>query len=292
MSYANLTIAGILLGSTAVFYKLLLGKMPVYLFLALQFFIGVLICSFIYLFRILKITTNNKRLQQRDYLLLLAQAFASAIGNIFLLNGVNLSTATMQGLLTSTSPAFTTVLAWLFLKERITRLKIFIIGFMMTGITILNFNPGVETKKYMMAGNLLIILYVVLNSFAIICVKKLPQYVSVFSMVFASCIVSFFMCALFFIFSQESFNLIFTFSVSTWTLLITCAAISTVFYGLFWNAGLVKIKANRAILFLGLNPISAMLFASIFLNEKIALIQIMGLIIILSALFLEVFNKE
>ncbi len=292
--YLNLALAASLLGSSFVFSKYLLAVFSPLLLITLQFFIGTIIFAVLILFKAGKFTKNHQNLTRKDCILLFAQGGFAAVANLFLIYGLELSTASMQGLLTSTSPAFTTFFAWLILKENITKFKIYTILMMMFGIAILNIQDLIQgTSGSHLTGNGLIMVYVLLSSMVSIFIKLLPNYVTAFLMALIGCLISFTVYLTSFLIFEKNTAIHFDkIHLSTIAILIISASINTVLYALLWNNGLVKVEANRAVLFSGLIPITAIILAAIFLGETITWSHVIGLIIILSALSLSMLKNK
>ena len=157
LGYIELTCSMIFLACAVVISKFLVSFFPVFLLLGLRFFIGTLIFVIIIFFtKPIKFIDEFKNLPWNHHCFLFAQAICSALFNIFMLYGLRLSTATAGALITSTTPAFTTLLSFLILREKSTPLKFLAVVFAIMGVIILNFHDEISNIHGDFLGNFLL----------------------------------------------------------------------------------------------------------------------------------------
>jgi drug/metabolite transporter (DMT)-like permease len=295
LAYIELTFAMIFLGVMVVTGKVLVASISIFLLLGIRFFIGFVFFSG-YLYwqeKSLKITyTEPPPLTRKEYLILFLQAlFGGFLFNVFMLYGLKLSTASATGILTSTTPVFTTLLAFIFLREKITHRKLLAIVIAVIGVAIVNINTGdTSILKWNLIGNFFIILAVISGAFLTIYIKKIAHRVTALGMSLVFNLFSallFFPLALWEIFYLPSIHI----DMKTCFLILIYTISGSIIFTLLWNKGVSKINASTASLFTGIMPISTVILAYTFLSETITVYQLIGMIAILLAIYLDVNTK-
>lgn len=81
-------------------------------------------------------------------------------------------------------------------------------------------------------------------------------------------------------------------SLSTWLWIIEMAALVTVVSFLIWYQGIKEVGAAKAALFINFMPISAVLMAAIFLDEKISYHHLIGALFIFAGVYIGTVKKR
>jgi drug/metabolite transporter (DMT)-like permease len=232
--------------------------------------------------------TNIKKLSRRDWLLIFLIGFVGYFLSIFFqFLGTKLTDAHTGSLITTVSPIFTFILAFLILKEKFTFLKIVSIIISISGIMlIMNFSFSMSSHVF---G--IIMLFLAALSWAILSVlvklasaKFSSLFITTYAILFAllsSLPVSVYEM------SSGPF-LLFDYRVILGVLYTGIMATAAAY--LLWNKGLQYIDAGIGSLFIFFQTIIGTIFGYIFLNESITINFIAGSILIFSSIIAATYN--
>ncbi|WP_342504933.1 DMT family transporter [Sporosarcina sp. FSL K6-2383] len=280
----KIILAMIIVGSSVVAGKLIVQSFPVFLASELRFLVATII-----LVPILIKFEGFPSITKRDLLILFLQALSGVfLFNIFILYGLKITTAIESGIITSTIPAVTGVLAFFFLKEKLT--KKVIIGILLAVLGTLTINifgsfSVVERGTSPLFGNILIFGAVISEAFFIIFGKFIAQRVSPLAI---STIVSIFGAVLFLPFALYEGNQ-FKFeevSIEEWGLVFYFGIVVTVIAFILMYQGLSKVPASTAGVLTGVLPISSVILSVNILGEEITYTHLVGIVITLIAIYL------
>ncbi len=292
ITYIELTIAMVSLGVTVVSGKFLVSTFPIFLLLGIRFLIGSLTflpIAYLQTGNLQIVKQADHPLNVNEWVILFLQAFFGALlFNVLMLYGLRLSTATAAGILTSTTPAFTTLLAFLLLAETINRRKVLAVISAIIGIIIININVGPTfSLGWNFLGNTLIILAVISGAFLTIFIKRLANRVTAVGMALTFNV---FGLALFLPLAVwDSFHYNFNHHAANLYFLVILYGVSgSVIFPILWNHGISRVTASTASLFAGILPISTTFLAYLFLNEKFTFIQAIGMVCVLLAILFDV----
>ncbi len=191
--------------------------------------------------------------------------------------GLRLTTAGRAAFLHKTLPIYAVIFGYVFLKEKITKKQLTVIGIMLIGLVFLELN---KLSFDMRIGDLLVlgatILWAVENTIAkkVMLEKENNWVVSFARMFFGSLLL------LSIIFLTGNSSLLFSLNPQQ----IIYITISTVFlflYVLTWYWGLKYINLSKASTILLISPVISLLLGFFWLNEEIFLLQLAGSILIL-----------
>jgi drug/metabolite transporter (DMT)-like permease len=156
IAYIELTLAMAIVGSSVVVGKLLIASFPVFLGARLRFAIA----SAVLLPMLIGREKGIPSITRKDWLFLFLQILTGVfLFSIFLLYGLKWTTAAESGIISSTTPAVLGLIAFLFLKERLTRNKVIGIAFTLFGIIAINLigtTASAERGTNPLLGNLLV----------------------------------------------------------------------------------------------------------------------------------------
>ncbi|MED0673622.1 DMT family transporter [Aneurinibacillus aneurinilyticus] len=284
ISSLKIVLAMIIVGSSVVAGKLIVQSFPVFLASELRFLIATII-----LFPILIKFEGFPSIGKRDLLILFLQAlFGVFLFNIFMLYGLTITTAIEGGIITSTIPAVTGCLAFLFLREKLTKSVITGILLAVLGTLTINFSDSFTTVgrgSSPLLGNLLIFGAVISEALFIIFGKFIVQRVSPLAI---STIVSIFGTILFLPFSLYEGNR-FNFgevSIAEWGLVFYFGIVVTVIAFILMYQGVSKVSASTAGVLTGVLPMSSVILSVVILGEKVSFIHLIGIGFTLTAIYL------
>ncbi|MED0708881.1 DMT family transporter [Aneurinibacillus aneurinilyticus] len=284
ISSLKIVLAMIIVGSSVVAGKLIVQSFPVFLASELRFLIATII-----LFPILIKFEGFPSIGKRDLLILFLQAlFGVFLFNIFMLYGLTITTAIEGGIITSTIPAVTGCLAFLFLREKLTKSVITGILLAVLGTLTINFSDSFTTVgrgSSPLLGNLLIFGAVISEALFIIFGKFIVQRVSPLAI---STVVSIFGTILFLPFSLYEGNR-FNFgevSIAEWGLVFYFGIVVTVIAFILMYQGVSKVSASTAGVLTGVLPMSSVILSVVILGEKVSFIHLIGIGFTLTAIYL------
>lgn len=236
------------------------------------------------------------------WLKLLFQAlFGIFLFRMFLLQALVLTSTGEVGILTGVTPAATALLAWLFLKESLNRLRIFGVIITVTGILVIQgiFSPGTEFSADHIIGNLLVIcaalcesLFNVLSRLA--SVKGTEQSEQLLDPIVQSTMVSgiaLLLCltpAL----TEDPFTRLSVLEVIGWGALVWYGLVVTALAFIFWYEGITRCNASVAAAFSGMMPLTSLILAVLFLGEHPGVEQWAGGLLVLLGMVLTGLNRS
>ncbi len=289
--YLELFIAQLSIGIMLVLSKHLLDFFPIFILIGLRFVLPTLFFSAIFVVSGEKIYHNRygQKLSLKDWKVIFGQALcAGFLFNILLIFGLQYTTVTAAGLISSLVPMMIIIFSWLLLKENLSFNKIFAIVISVIALMVLNLGKGESSVSghLSLIGNLLIFLAVIPEALFTIIAKWYGNHVK--PMVLTA-LINLFNVILFLplmLLHLPEFDYL-SIGLLNWLLLLILVSTNVVFY-LFWYRGLSKSSASTAALFTSFMPISAMILAYLFLQEAIYWYHIIAMICIISAIILGV----
>ncbi|MGN7942236.1 DMT family transporter [Virgibacillus sp. 6R] len=281
-------LAMIIVGSSVVAGKLLAQSFPVFLASELRFLVATII-----MIPILIRIEGFSSIQKREMLILFLQGlFGVFLYSIFMLYGLTFTTAIDAGIITSTIPAVTGGLAFLFLKEKLTKSVSVGILLAVLGTLIINVvgsASDIERGSSPIFGNLLIFGAVICEALFIILGKFVSQRVSPLAI---STIVSVLGTILFLplsLYEGAKFNFEGV-TMAEWGLILYFGIVVTVIAFILMYQGVSKVPASTVGVLTGVLPISSVILSVLILGEKISFFHFIGISFTLTAILLS--NKQ
>lgn len=289
IGYAELTLAQCCVGINVISGKFLIGFFPIFLLLAIRFaigFVGMLAIARIKSIHYSDVYRNYILLTSKNKLLLIFQAACGGfLFNVLILYGMKTTSATSAGIISSITPVMIFILAAVFLHEKINLQKGTAIIIVMAGLLILNLRKTSSSIEETLLGNFLVLLAVVPEALFTILSKSVGKKISEIEAVI---LVNFFNLILFIPFA--AYTLInfhpTSISISIYGQLFIYGISGGIMFFLLWYRGLTKINANTAALFTGVMPVSTTIFAFLFLHEPISSSEIIGMLLVIIAIFI------
>jgi len=191
--------------------------------------------------------------------------------------GLKLGSAGRAAFIHKTLPIYAIILAFIFLKEKITRKHLIAIGIMFLGLVLMELTA---LSTQMRLGDLLVlsatILWAIENTLAKkVMLEKESNWVVTFSRMFFGSLILF---AIIFILGKS--NLFFSLTMQQITYIII-SAILLLLYVLTWYWGLKYINLSKASTILLLSPVISLILGIALLNEKVFTLQLVGSALIL-----------
>lgn len=281
-------LAMIIVGSSVVAGKLLAQSFPVFLASELRFLVASIIMVPIFI-RI----EGFPSIKKREMLILFLQGlFGVFLYSIFMLYGLTFTTAIEAGIITSTIPAVTGGLAFLFLKEKLTKSVSVGILLAVLGTLIINVvgsASDIERGSSPIFGNLLIFGAVISEALFIILGKFVSQRVSplaISTIVSVLGTISFLPLSLY---EGAKFNFEGV-TMAEWGLILYFGIVVTVIAFILMYQGVSKVPASTVGVLTGVLPISSVILSVLILGEKISFIHFIGISFTLTAILLS--NKQ
>ncbi len=289
IGYAELTLAQCCVGINVISGKFLISFFPIFLLLAIRFaigFTGMLAIARIKNLRYSNIYHNFMSLSSKDKLLLIFQAACGGfLFNVLILYGMKTTSATNAGIISSVTPIMIFVLAAVFLHEKINLQKGVAIIMVMVGLLVLNIGKTSNSATGgALLGNFLVLLAVVPEALFTILSKSVGKKITEMEAVI---LVNLFNLILFIPFAAYEITNFHPTNItaSIYGQLLIYGISGGMMFFLLWYRGLTKINANTAALFTGVMPVSTTVLAFIFLNEPISSSEIIGMLIVIAAIF-------
>jgi len=284
-SYLYLAGAMFISGSAVVVSKIMVGSLPTFLATELGIVVGLL-------FLIPLLFFIKKEAVQADLktniILLLQALFGVFLYRIFTFWGLRYTTAANSGLVTSASPVLVALLAYYFLKEKLTRQRILGIIFVFFGLLFINLYPflyGDTDGSGSIKGNMLILLAVLCEALFSVLSKAACKPMSA---LYRTTIITFY-----------AFILLLPFSIYDglqydWTKIDSPTVFCVFYYGIFvsflsyvfWFKGIEKVPASSAAVFTSVVPISSILLSALILKEQVLIVHIIGLVCIIGGIII------
>lgn len=288
LGYLELSLAQSCIGINIILGKILVPGIPVFLLLLLRFSLGfILIFSYQILRDFSLLREELKILSTKDYVIIFSQAMcAGFLFNVLMLYGLERTTATVTGIISSAVPALVAIFSVVILREKLTSRIVTAVLLCVVGIIILGLGKAIPTDSNQneMLGIILVILSIIPEAFFTILAKLLKRSPPP---LITTLLVNFFNMALLIPFTLYFLN--------GEPIHITPSAIFQIFlYGLtggvlffvFWYRGLVQVSASTSALFMGVMPISTCVLAYFFLQERIDLEDWLGMFFVLASIII------
>ncbi len=282
------------LAQAAIAVNVIVGKtvieaqMPIFLFLGLRFLISSVLLSVMLLvgrMRILAPTHPTGKLEKRDWGFLLAQAMTGGfLFNYFFFWGMESTTATSAGIISSTLPAFLAVSAYFLLNEKLSRLKVLGIVLAILGIIVISLDNGTDkdaiTGSYW--GDFLVLLAIFPEALYSIFNKYISQRVTPLGSAF---IVNW---MIFLLMLPLSLCTLQTVTISDYPNyywgLIAIGSLCGAFFYWAWGQGLQTVPASTAALFGGVLPVVTSLLGYLYLAERFGWYDFFGMLLVFASI--------
>ncbi len=283
---ALILFTAIISGVAIVVNKFFVVKTDPILFTALRaFFIGIIFLLISFYFSKSQ-KTKFKKVSWK-YLTLIGLIGGSFAFWLFF-SGLKLTTAGRAAFLHKTLPIYAVILAFIFLKEKITRKQLIAMVVMIFGLVLLELsalNPTIQL------GDALVIIATILWALENTISKKVmmekeSNWIVTFSRMFFGSLILFAI-----IFLTRKTNLLLSLT-SQQILYITISGIFLLLYVLTWYWGLKYINLSKASTILLIAPVISLALGVLWLKEEVLILQLIGSLLILIGAFIVIRIKS
>jgi len=288
LTYSALTGAVIIWGLSFISTKIILSSFTVGTYISIRFFLAAVTFFFICLKK--GFPRYSRQTNKKLFLLSLFQPF---LYFFFETTGLSRTTASIASLLIAIIPVVVLVIARIFIKEKISRKKIF--GIILSFIGILLLVTGgtkiTHGESGSIVGNLLILGAVFSAAFYIVLGRNLGEEVSSFhltaSQIFYGAL--FFFPFFFFDLTSMDWSQVTTVSIGALCFNVFCSTLGAF---LLYNYGLTRLTASKTSLFLNAIPLVTALGAWAVLGETLTFFQIGGGALVVLSVVLTSFTRR
>jgi len=201
--------------------------------------------------------------------------------------GLNYTTATNGVILNSFIPVMIVTMSWLFLREKLLPVQLAGVAISLAGVlTILSEGHLQALLGFRLnIGDIFIILSMAMWSVYTLMLRRRPAGLNVMSFLWVVAIIGN-ACVLPLWLGEMALGHFVAWSWTNVAALLAVALFSSVLAYLFWNRGVEEVGANIAGLFVHLMPVFGIVLAWLFLSEELAPYHVMGIVLILSGIWL------
>ena len=278
---------------------LIQNKLSILFLMEMRFIFGALTLLILLMiqhkqFSLIKIFKSFHAASCKDWIYLCAQGLcAGLLFNIMMLLGIHYTTASMAGLITSTLPAIVILMSSWALREKLTRQKILCVIFATIGLIIINANSFIGSGIAIgsLLGVIIMLIAMVPESLYYILTKLHPTKLSAMQVAFILNFINAIISLPILLFSHIHIGAsLAQLSVTEDIVLVLVSLGSALFY-LCWSLGVHQTSATTSGLMTAFMPISTLIIAYLFLNEKITTLELIGMGFILFSIIISAVRK-
>jgi len=276
-----LSIAACIWGGMFVVVKVIVGEIHPIQLVWLRYLVAIL---FLIAFSIIR--KEKWHINWRDLrLVLLIGIIGNTISIVAQETGTWLSSAQTGAVITSATPTFMVIFAWLILKEKLNRVKIISVVMATIGVVMI---VGIHlTGKNILLGVLSLIVAALTWALMSVLITKVKSYTSL-QITIMSAIVGIVCLTPVVMADTTALTSINFFEPKVILCLLYLGVISTAIAFVMWNKGLTMVSASASGLFFLLQPIVGTLLGWLLLNEGITFGFIIGTVLILGSVWVSI----
>lgn len=281
-----LILASSIWGGMYVVVKVLVSVIPPLELVWLRYLVAI-----VTLLMVGFITKQNWRIEKRYFIIITAIGIIGyAISIVTQETGTMLSTAQMGAIITSSTPAFMVVFAWLILKEQLTLKKGISVCLATSGVLII---VGIgDLNMSNILGGISLLVAALTWALMSVLVKRLPNDYSQIVVTTYSILVALIVLTPFVLPRLRLINPSELTHPIIWGGLLYLGIVSTAFAFLLWNRGLQMLNASSGGIFFFFQPVVGTLLGWLLLGESIGVTFWIGSILILSGVLLVIWEKR
>ena len=289
-AFGWLLLSQCMIAVNIVFTKQLLSILPPYIILFFRFSIAFLILSLLQIIIKPKAYQSLKIQTWKNWLAMIMQAVcAGVLFNIFMLLGLQGTTASMTGMIFSALPAVVVIFAVIFLRVKITWPMLICVGLAVVGLLIMNASP-IKISHHQWFGDFMVFLSLIPEALYYILTKRFPIKMPIIVLSAVLNAINVPLIFLLAIGNHESFTM--AMPLHVWLLLTTIGLSSAGFY-VFWFLGCAQVHGVAVGLSTAFMPIATVILAYLCLGETIHHWQMLGMsVILLSIVVHAVFHGQ
>lgn len=269
--------------------KFSIAEFPVFSLVFFRFLIATII-----IFIIMIKVEENWKITKKDLKLFVTLGVVGMIGyHVFFFLSLKYTTATNSSLIGATNPIVTTILACIFLKEKITSKSLIGIFISLFGVMLIATDGDMNILfgfKFNTGDILMIIAVFCWAAYGILSKKALEIYspIKITSYSFLTCVI----LLTPFVVYEKPWAYLPNITVNGWISVIYMAIFPSVFGYLIQQMSNKKIGPTKTSLYINLVPVISMVLAFFILGESISLIKIGSGILIILGICINLFNKN
>ena len=290
-AWTNLSLAMIIVGSATVFGKVITCNFPVFLASGIRFAIAAALIVPI----AARAEKNLFRLKRPEGIRVAVMAFSGQfVFTLLMLLGLRYTSAIEAGIITSTSPAMMTLIAWIMLGERPGGRQVLAVILVVLGILCITWAPGSPVAgpgAGRLAGNLMILGAVAGEAVFLLMRRRISESVSDLGLTARLCLAGFFLFLPFSLYQAADFDFG-AVPAGAWWSMVYFGAVFTVLAYLFWFAGVARVSGAVAGAFTAVMPVTAVVLSCIFLGESFTRAHAGGMALVLAAIVLMASSSE
>lgn len=281
-----LILASSIWGGMYVVVKVLVSVIPPLELVWLRYLVAIvalLIIGFL--------TKQKWRIEKRYFLIIITiGVIGYAISIVTQETGTMLSSAQMGAVITSSTPAFMVLFAWLILKERLTFKKGISVCLATIGVIIIVGIGDLNTSSVL--GGISLLIAALTWALMSVLVKRLPSDYSQIVVTTYSTLVALIVLTPFVLPRLHAIDISQLTQPTIWGGLLYLGIISTAVAFLLWNRGLQMLNASSGGLFFFFQPVVGTLLGWLILGEKIGVTFWVGSALILIGVLLVIREKQ
>lgn len=272
-----------IVGTSMTANKFIAGEFPIMLASAVRFAIATAVL----LVLVKLIDDGLPKIPRRLHGILAAQAFFGVFGfNVLVLLGVDMTTATISGIITAMTPAMIAIISFA-MGDRLGTVAWAGVGLTIGGVVLVNLlaTPPEEAARRPLLGAFLVLLAVIGEALYTVLGRQVATRMTPLSIATFICIYGLLMFLPFALWDLVGFDAGAA-PASAWVAIVYLAIVVTVIAFVIWFVGLRTIQASTAGAFTGMIPITAVLSAWLILGEEIGWAHIAGIALVLTGILL------
>lgn len=262
--------------------KVLVSSIDPILLTAVRIFVaGISVLVIAYFLNVFRLPTR-KELKT----IIFIGIFNVIIHHTILSLGIHYTSGVNSGLILGTGPLLTVILSIIFLKDRVTRLRVlgFILGFVGIGITTVGAGDGFSALSM---GDLFVFIAILSQAISFILISKLnpdfdPRLLTGYMLVIGSFFI--FVTSLFM--KKDLGQLSYLFSWKLGLVFLFSAVACTAFGHMTYNYAIKQVGPVESAIFVNLNTFFSILGVALFLGEPVYMNHIGGMLLILIGVFI------
>ena len=255
--------------------------------MALTFYRWLFALAFMLPFALPHVRRQWRLIRQRWRVLLLLGVLGVGSHNALAYLGLNYTTATNGVILNSFIPVLIVALSWLLLGQRLANVQVFGVAVSLCGVlTILSQGSLQQLAGFRLnAGDLLIMLSMLLWSIYTVCLHWRPPQLHTLSFLFViACVGTLAVLPLYL--GEAAFGRRPEWSPAAWAALAGIGFFSSFLSYVLWNRAVAQVGASVAGLFMHLMPVFGTILAWLFLDERLHLFHVAGIALILGGIYI------
>lgn len=269
--------------------KFSIGEFPVFSLVFFRFLIATII-----IFMILIKTEENWKINKQDLKTFLILGIVGMVGyHVFFFLSLKYTSATNSSLIGATNPIVTTILACIFLKDKITYKNILGILISLFGVILITTNGNISVlfnMKFNIGDILMMVAVLCWATYGVLSKKVLEVYspIKITSYAFLTCVIILIPLVIL----EKPWIYIPNTTFNGWMSVIYMAIFPSVGGYLIQQISIKKIGPTKTSLFINLVPVFSMILAFCILGESISIIKIIAGILIICGICTNLIVKK